>query len=188
MGSFIDFIFGNFFLIFLIVSGIIGFLSGNKEEQKKQRQPSRRPRQPQTAPSRTERQMSPIPLEKEEPKEQSVMSMESESGAIGDEQQAQMERLQRKYGDGSVPKDVKSKLGDAVTENGLDVDFIKRQQLQKMGDVSKELSKEQKALKNDIRGSLRKKGLINGIIMAEVLGNPRAIKPYQSVTVERYKK
>lgn len=38
-----------------------------------------------------------------------------------------------------------------------------------------------------IRNNLNRKGLVDGIIMSEVLGPPRARKPYQSVIVKRSK-
>lgn len=198
MGSFFEFIFGNLFLIIIIISGIVGFISNNKEEEKKKERPLRpagrqsRPATPSPSRSRSttgeRRDLKENDRTKPEPKEQSVMTIDSDSDAIGGEQQAQMERLQRKFGGVPTPSDAQKEAVDAVRENGIDLEFIKRQQLEKMENVSKELSEQQKVLKKDIRGSLRKKGLINGIIMAEVLGSPRALKPYKSVTSERYRR
>lgn len=42
-------------------------------------------------------------------------------------------------------------------------------------------------MKRQVKNSLSKQGLVSGIIMNEVLGQPRAIKPYKSVTAERKK-
>ncbi|WP_430785184.1 hypothetical protein VBD025_10460 [Virgibacillus flavescens] len=42
-------------------------------------------------------------------------------------------------------------------------------------------------LKKQISHNLTKQGLLNGIIMNEVLGPPRATKPYKSVTGQRRK-
>ncbi len=50
-----------------------------------------------------------------------------------------------------------------------------------------ELSVEQKRFKRRIKNNLNQKGLVNGVIMAEVLGSPRAKKPYQSIVRQRRK-
>ncbi|WP_174613848.1 hypothetical protein [Virgibacillus ihumii] len=49
----------------------------------------------------------------------------------------------------------------------------------------KGLSDEQKQFKKRVRSNLNKKGLVNGIIMSEVLGKPRAMKPYNSVSSKK---
>lgn len=51
----------------------------------------------------------------------------------------------------------------------------------------KELSVEQKRFKRRIKNNLNQKGLVNSVIMAEVLGSPRAKKPYQSIVQQRRK-
>src|SRR5690606_32233886 len=48
---------------------------------------------------------------------------------------------------------------------------------------SKNVNKEK--FKKDVKTSLNHKGLVNGIIMSEVLGPPRARKPFRSVIAER---
>src|SRR5699024_1500728 len=47
------------------------------------------------------------------------------------------------------------------------------------------LKKQKDKFKRQLQSNLEKKELINGIIMAEVLGPPRSRKPYQSVISER---
>lgn len=42
-------------------------------------------------------------------------------------------------------------------------------------------------MKREIKQDLSKHGLVNNVIMSEVLGPPRAFKPYRSVTAERKK-
>ncbi|MGY0692881.1 hypothetical protein ACW2QC_08830 [Virgibacillus sp. FSP13] len=51
-----------------------------------------------------------------------------------------------------------------------------------------ELSNRKSSLKKQVKKNLSNKGLIDGIIMAEVLGPPRAHKPYQSIISERRRK
>lgn len=185
MGEIFEFIFENMFLVILIISGIIGMLSSNKEQQKKQQQ--QRPNRPQQSQTRQQGQPRPAtrketvrerPKEvvptKIEPKPKEATVTLATPKRMEEEQPAQMERLQERY---------RGAADINITDGNID-DFISRQQME----VLKSLSEEQKVLKKDIRRSLKKKGLINGIIMAEVLGRPRSMKPYQSVTSERYKR
>lgn len=51
----------------------------------------------------------------------------------------------------------------------------------------KDISAKQRQLKKRIKSNLNQKGLVNGIIMAEVLGTSRAGKPYQSILKQRRK-
>ncbi|GEM_PF-1462020 len=182
MGNFFEFIMNNLFLVIIIISGIIGFLSSNKEEQKKQQQrktqqqrpaaPKPKPRSQSTlsGPKKPEHRQK-VYQTKTKPKENDLVT----TASITDEQRAQMERLERKYGVGSA--DISN---EKLLHSGLEF----RKALQPI----KDLSEEQRVLKKDIRKSLKNKGLINGIIMAEVLGKPRSLKPYESATLERYKK
>lgn len=47
------------------------------------------------------------------------------------------------------------------------------------------LSAKQKQFKKRIKRNVNREGLVNGIIMAEILGSPRATKPYRSVISQR---
>lgn len=91
------------------------------------------------------------------------MSMENQQGNVIDEQQGT-----------HLHRAVKNGEHDAIPESTLrrpphDSDHKSR-------------------LKREIRHNLSKQGLVNNIIMSEVLGPPRATKPYKSVTAERRKK
>ncbi|MCG5103086.1 hypothetical protein [Oceanobacillus alkalisoli] len=187
MDAIFEFIFGNMFLVILIISGIIGMLSSNKEQQKKQQQQRpTRPQQGQQQRQSTPRRSAPPSRTEAKPRPQEVVVTahtepdgtvtSTTTKSIEEAQEAQMERLQRKY----TAADMSITDGNVIGEG----DFFNEQQLQTL----KQFSEEQKVLKKDIRKSLRNKGLINGIIMAEVLGRPRSLKPYQNVTSERYRK
>lgn len=201
MGGLFELIFENFFLFFIIVSAIIGFLSGDKEKQQKKEwrpaQPSPQRGNPPATRSRTARTSRQQPARSGEgfqrtirpgegmqevytsqldPKERDV----EDSTSIESEQQAQLKRLQERLG--AVP--------DADVSPEMYRNLIAEQELT-FSEVLKKIdhfSDEQRVLRNDLKKSLKNKGLINGIIMAEVLGKPRALKPYESVVVERYKR
>lgn len=48
-------------------------------------------------------------------------------------------------------------------------------------------SKKNSVMRKQISRNLTKQGLVNGIIMNEVIGPPRAMKPYRSITEQRRK-
>ncbi|QKY69493.1 hypothetical protein [Lentibacillus sp. CBA3610] len=48
-----------------------------------------------------------------------------------------------------------------------------------------DLSIEKKRMKKQMNRNLTRSGLINGVIMSEVLGQPRAVRPYRSIIAER---
>ncbi|MFD1363016.1 hypothetical protein [Lentibacillus salinarum] len=50
-----------------------------------------------------------------------------------------------------------------------------------------ELTAEQQKMKRQMNHNLTRTGLVNGVIMSEVLGQPRAIKPYRSIVAQRKK-
>ncbi|SFA70315.1 hypothetical protein SAMN04488072_101116 [Lentibacillus halodurans] len=50
-----------------------------------------------------------------------------------------------------------------------------------------DLSVEQQKMKKRMNSNLTRTGLINGVIMSEVLGPPRAVKPYKSIVDQRKK-
>ncbi|MHA6250939.1 hypothetical protein [Oceanobacillus sp. CAU 1775] len=188
MGGLIDLILDNIFLVVLIVSGLIGVLSKNNEEQKQQEQ--KKPQQNQKRPtpstteqrSRTRTQSSSADRSRKPVRRQTVRGSSSKeeldrgtSASIAAEQQAQMESLERKYGIASS-----NISAEDLSLNNLDLG----ETLQPL-DV---LSEEQEKLKRNLRSNLQSKGLINGIIMAEVLGKPRSLNGYRSPTLDRYKK
>ncbi|HLR61128.1 MAG TPA: hypothetical protein VK097_01660 [Lentibacillus sp.] len=50
-----------------------------------------------------------------------------------------------------------------------------------------DLSNEHQKLRKTMNNNLTRTGLINGVIMSEVLGQPRAVKPYRSIVAQRKK-
>lgn len=49
------------------------------------------------------------------------------------------------------------------------------------------LSAERHNMKRQMNSNLTRTGVINGVIMSEVLGQPRAVKPYRSIVSQRKK-
>ncbi|MFC2948391.1 hypothetical protein [Virgibacillus sediminis] len=162
MGNLIEFIFGNFFLIIMVIAGLMGFLRNNKqeEEQSPRERPVSRPAPRQPAPQRQSGERKS--------KEKNVVIAES----IEDQQNKQMDRLaDRLHAHTSSNTDFR---GAETLENPL-------------REPEKGLTKKQEETRSDIKRNLSKKGLINGIVMSEVLGPPRSKKPYRSVLTQRRK-
>ncbi|RYG74732.1 hypothetical protein EU245_00700 [Lentibacillus lipolyticus] len=155
--------------IILVVLAIIGALSGLFKDK-----------------SETE---SPIPKRENVPREtkpkQTVSSdtgeeLESQSplpssSTIEDIQKQQREQLaERMDGTGTANQEESEHKQDAMKLNtGKDAD---------------DASHKQQKLKKNIRNNLNRSGLVNGVIMSEVLGQPRANKPYRTITSQRKNK
>ncbi|HIV73639.1 MAG TPA: hypothetical protein H9895_00990 [Candidatus Pseudogracilibacillus intestinigallinarum] len=193
MDSFFDFIFGNLFFVIIIVAAIINFFnSAKKEEEKKRRQQQqrqqRRTNQPEQTRQQQEQKERKMPtfsdlqdqlkeqldqfLEPEEKKTPSKKEKQSTIGvdhatetleSIEEQRQKQYERLRSQYQSQSNEEDVKEDLSA--------------------------LLKPKKAAKQDVSIAIEKKltreGIVEGIIMAEVLGPPRALKPYDTNPMNR---
>lgn len=187
--GFFELITENLFLVIIIVSAIVSMFSKNKQEQKQQEnkkkqqtqskrtQPRPKPVQSRTEPRSTERTRKPVKrqtIRRDAATDYDELEAGS-SASIAAEQQAQMENLERRYGIASS-----NISANDLAQNNLD-----------LGETLKPLdvlSEEQEKLKRNLRSNLKNKGLINGIIMAEVLGKPRSLNPFQSPTLDRYKK
>lgn len=167
MGQIIEFIMSNLFMIIIIISAILGFFNNqNKENDKKQHeQPKRKPVKPSSPPKREAKQ---------EPIGKNVRPEPVSIETVEEQQQKQMEKLAK-----ALNTSTKQAI-DEVSE--LPGDLTMMMLNEKKG---KSLVKERSELKNRVQKDLKGKQLMNGIIMAEVLGPPRAIKPYRSVVEER---
>lgn len=174
-----DWIFDNMFLVIIIISGIISVLSGGKknEEAKKKRQstpPQNRPQQrQQTAKSTMSHQ--PSRNKRVQPRaERQIYREESRpdisAGSVEEQQKEQMERLRSRYQTASRGdlEDLADKFKDLVVERQNEEESLGKREMKKR-----------------VSGNLDGKGLVNGIIMAEVLGAPRAKKPYRNAIQAR---
>ncbi|WP_042145992.1 hypothetical protein [Paucisalibacillus sp. EB02] len=179
-------------IIAFIVYGIIRALGGAKETEQQQKpnrpnvpRPTATPSGGQDNPKRTVYKSSNSEDHKKteqtrhSPK-QTVYTSTPTNVYAEEQQKQQVERLKERMNTGT------SDAHDSLSQQDLSIgptiqDAIKHHSLQ-----DKNVKKEQ--FKKDVKTGLNYKGLVNGIIMSEVLGPPRARKPFRSVTVERSKK
>lgn len=165
MEGFIEILLANPFFI-LIIIGILMSLFRDKPTVE-EAEDSQTPRPVSTSQNRTN-QSTPLEEEREKP-----APITAEDQSIEERRAAQMDRLRDQL---------------SAYENE-DVDELERKPMKDATQANMHVQRERqfKKLKRQMKKNVTKKGLLNGIIMAEVLGPPRAIKPYRSVIQERQK-
>ena len=177
-------------IIAIIVFGIIRAMGGaNEQEQQKPNRPNvprpnTTPSEGQNNPKRTVYRTSESDVHKgKESKEhprQTVYTSTPTNVYVEEQQKQQVERLKKQLNAGT------NDLTDSLSGQDLSIgpaiqDAIKHHSLH-------DKNEKKERFKKDVKTSLNYKGLVNGIIMSEVLGSPRARKPYRSVTAERRRK
>lgn len=167
MESFLEFIFANFFIVLIVVGFIINFFSKNRnEEERKQQRERRESPLPDLRETRTyDRARETV----QQTKQQLEQRTEATAKTIEEQRQEQYERLRSQYQTAYNEEDAKKALNQAV-----------------QGQTS--IKRKEEVAKVDIH--LDKKltsaeGLIESVIMAEVLGPPRALNPYQNIVAKR---
>ncbi|MGJ9457006.1 hypothetical protein [Oceanobacillus sp. CF4.6] len=164
-----DWIFDNLFIVIIIISGLIGFFRNNNTEEKKKETkkpvPPKSGRIPNAPPVRREQPRAERNVYKERTKEPTVST-----ASIEEQQKVQMERLASKYG----------AISDTIED--LTAQSSKGSNL---NEPTKESTVMKERMRKQVEGNLGAQGLINGVIMSEVLGAPRAKKPYKTVLQDR---
>ncbi|MBM7597926.1 hypothetical protein JOC34_000283 [Virgibacillus halotolerans] len=177
-----DWIFDNFFIVIVIIAGIYGFLKDKTEKQKQQQRKSQNNQRPTATPSGTPRPKQHHQQEhkqRQQPQE-NVRTTRSEQQqtvamkTIEEQQKEQMKQFANKY---------KINAKQAGQEKASHKAFIGGRARDPKQDQSHTAVRFKKQMKNN----LGRKGLINSIVMAEVMGPPRAKKPYKSIIHERNK-
>ncbi|WP_047986326.1 hypothetical protein [Ornithinibacillus californiensis] len=152
----------------VIIFGILKSLSGNKTEQDQQRKPDRPNQVPKPTPTPSGGRSKP---------KQPVYESNPSKVYAEEQQRKQMEQLASR-----MNTQVNVSVGD-ISQQDLSLgtaiqDEIKNHSL----DATNENMEQ---FKKDVKTGLNSKGLVQGIIMSEVLGPPRARKPYRNVITER---
>jgi hypothetical protein len=177
-------------IIAFIVYGIIRAMGGAKENEQQQKKPNRQnvpsptktPSGGQDNPRRTVYRSSDSEVYKEKEhsrntSKQTVYTSTPTNVYVEEQQKQQVERLKERMNTGT--NDSLESLSNQDLSIGPSIqDAIKHHSLQ-----DKNVKKEQ--FKKDVKTGLNYKGLVNGIIMSEVLGPPRAKKSFRSVAADR---
>ncbi|MBP1947577.1 hypothetical protein [Virgibacillus litoralis] len=152
-------------IILAIIGGLAGFLKDKSDTNSNKQRRTANPPKPSPTPSGGVGET----VSNNQP--QSTVAKTS----IEEQQQEQRERLADRMNT-DTQKALDERKHDAIITDNSD-----------NKESDRELSAEQKRFKRRIKNNLNQKGLVNGVIMAEVLGSPRATKPYQSVVKQRRK-
>jgi len=195
--NFLDFIFDNLFIVIIIVVGLFNFLSsmGKKKQnenssQKQTQHQNNKPSTPrpierrmESASERMEERIENVGRKMEEKLEEYSQRLEPKSDTkqqtIAEQQKAQYERLKRnvkKVMSGHEHKRYNTEEHKANLKDAPPVEHAPSIQ-------KRNKPKEINGL--HLEDKLTPRGLIDSVIMAEVLGPPRAHDPYQSVASKR---
>lgn len=185
MEAIMEFIFSNFIIILIIVGAITKLLGGNHEEeqQKKkttQRTPSRGSAQsrPRGQSSQTSSGTTRQPTYTGSNNAPSSTTM-NQSVSIGEEQERQLKRLA-----GQMDAAKKESFEELSTQ--IDHQNPERYGKELLQEVSRNSRYKNKTkMEQQFKNKMTKKGLAESIVMAEILGPPRAKKPYESIISTR---
>lgn len=172
MEALLEAIFGNFMIIIIIIGGIVGFLKDKSEKGKQQEKQSERPSgapNPTAAPSAGDYQTSHH--QPAEPMRKQTYRPSSNTTSVDGQRAEHMKHIV-----GRIQVDTDKMLG-SIEDKEILRSTVKKSNSGKV--------KRPYAFKSQIQANLTRDGLVDSIIMAEVLGPPRATKPYRSVIQER---
>ncbi|HLR40732.1 MAG TPA: hypothetical protein VK091_03590 [Virgibacillus sp.] len=172
MEALLEAIFGNFMIVLIIIGGIVGFLKDKSEKGKQQKNQSESPFEtpnPTAAPS-TGRDYQ---TSRHKPAEQVRRQSHQSAPSVGEQRAEQMKQLvgRMQTGTSKTPENVQPKKIEGNTATAKRSKPVKSQRPD--------------AFKKKLKSNLTRDGLVDSIIMAEVLGSPRATKPYRSVIQQR---
>lgn len=169
MEAFFNFLFDNLFIVIIIIGGILSFFRNQtgKEEQKKKKPYNKKPNAPKPTPAPSGGNYQKTRTNAEEKSDRGPSRTES----LKDEQRKQMEKLTSRI------HTVTTKQMDNLPHPG----FASRT----LNEQKQALSQHRENVRKQIKSRLKREGLIDSVIMAEVLGRPRALKPYRSIMSER---
>ncbi|HLR03847.1 MAG TPA: hypothetical protein VK111_13970 [Virgibacillus sp.] len=166
-----DFIAENFIIIVIIIGGLLSLLKNKSisDDDEHQQTGNRTASQPQKSGHTPSRRSGAAETSVDQ-----AQSSSYDSVSIGEQQQKQMEELRKRMGSSS--KAVITEEGQGSHEAGLHK-TLRSPEIQSPYHHSE--------FKKEIKSKLNQKGLIDSIVMAEILGPPRAKKPYRSIINNR---
>lgn len=192
MESFFEFIFANIFLVVFVIVSLLGFLNRKGQKQQNKRNEADDPPRKSTLDETFRRfqemvetfeddvEKTFVPKQEQNEKtkqaeqkfetdvKETNVAMNSQT-LVQDEKQQQMERLRQQYASTSFDED-KESYGA---------------QRERIRPLTKQIEQNNEQPSLHLEGKLSRDGLIESIIMAEVLGPPRARKRYEGYMTYR---
>jgi len=166
MDGLIDLILENPFFLVILIGGIISLLKGKSEKPEENESTTNRPK-----PVQAKKPFEHSHQKTRTRSPEKVVSAPISSKSIEELREEQMLRF-------TGQTDSEEDQRETETHRAFDV------KEDKVSEV-KFKNRNEKAFKRNFNKSLTRKGLVNSVIMAEVLGAPRARRPYQSVIAKR---
>ncbi|WP_042223420.1 hypothetical protein [Oceanobacillus manasiensis] len=167
ISSLLEAIFGNMFILIAIVVGIIGFFKNGSDNKGDHQSPN------QSRPTSTPSGRTNLPSQRTTTNSNTQHGT-VDTSSIDDQHQSQLDQLADRYA-------TAKRSAENISNHQHRTSPLKEER----GNKEEQLSSSQKKFKKQINRNLTKQGLANGIIMAEILGPPRAKKPYRNVISER---
>ena len=165
MNELIDLILSNPLFIIILIGGIASLLKGKSEQATDSESTTNKPK-PRSIEDLFERAH-----QREQTRSTEKVSSEPRSSKTVEE--LREEQMMRLAGQAEAEED--QQKNDEYTSR------LSNRTLEQ----NTKMNHEKKAFNQSFNKSLTRKGLVNSVIMAEVLGPPRARKPYQSVITKR---
>lgn len=168
MGELIDLILSNPLLIILIIGGLFSLLKRKTEQPESENEPSRRPMpaERRTPNERERARPSDRQTKPAEPAKEMVETL-----TIEEQHQQQLDELKER-----LVVDQRRSSNQTERES-----YVTRRR-QRNNSVSKN---ENQTFKQRFKENVTPSGLINSVIMSEVIGPPRSMKPYESRPFKR---
>lgn len=173
MDSFFNLIFENFFIVIIIVVAIFNFLSKAKKDSEPQEQ--------QSEPTREKPKRSIQDLI-EEKAEQVRDSYQQTRETVEDEAQKGKnlfeEQRQKQY------EQLRNQMQSTQPKENQEKETFPKNKFSEKS-LKERTESDGISINRNIKRKLTKQGLAESIVMAEVLGPPRALNPYQNVAMKR---
>lgn len=187
MEALIEFIFSNFIIILIILGGIAKLFGYDKKEEEQKRKTSKKRKTitnkqqvPKTTSQTRETHRQTKPGSNTSPS-----SIPTSTASIGEQQQKQLEQLAGKMK--AVGDQTFEELSEKVpVDRDVEHHAIPHHKM-KLNERNFVHNKNKTEVKRQMKKRITKNGLAESIIMAEILGPPRARKPYKSIITERYR-
>lgn len=182
MDQFFNLIMNNMFIVIIVIAGLLKLFGGSKAKQNEQANEQQTQNTEQTerksvfqqVKAEIEQQKQAQTLENERHRKETAAKSvkqhaQTVSLSVEEQRNAQLNRLKQSYQTASTNEQVERSSKQTSTT-------VSRSEITDSEKISLKLNKR-----------LTQKGLIESVVMAEVLGSPRALKPYRNVASNRYR-
>lgn len=174
METIIDLIYDNLFFVIILLIGLINLLGGSKSDKKQNRE---RPQRRQVSPAERKTQPATRKIEQKSrmtrAEQLEAEKKELETKSIEQQRQEQFERLKQQFQSSYTLDEMEQINIESQNEN----------QLSKSDSSPRQ--KELESVELKLENRFTREGLIESVIMAEVLGPPKARKKLQRKYMKR---